>query len=402
MKNRGHLSDYFEGIAIKRLSAVEVDPYVSNQHEVDGVASLKKMLGSEKSKFPTKFIYLGEDEDETVIDDGFVTWYDAREQHPSRSEYRLYYTKTSVIEIATEGDLLVIGKIPDESIMFVVVRAGTTFENHIRWLFNLPEEEQPNRFIVREIDPKNDQELDFASRTILSELGIVVTETDDGYLDLMTTRFGEKFPTTRIFSAFARETLQNVSARDNPDQAVIEWMNQEELLFRTLERHLVKGQIEEGFDDVDAFIKYSLSVQNRRKSRVGHALENHVEQAFIDNSVTYSRGSVTEYRSKADFIFPSIGKYRDLGFPNGRLTMLGVKSTCKDRWRQVLSEASRIQMKHLLTLEPGISENQTDEMMANDLQLVIPLGLHSTYKPAQQLWLMSFKKFLELIKTRQK
>lgn len=46
-------------------------------------------------------------------------------------------------------------------------------------------------------------------------------------------------------------------------------------------------------------------------------------------------------------------------------TMLGVKSTCKDRWRQVLSEAKRIDNKHLATLEPGISENQTAEMQAH-------------------------------------
>jgi hypothetical protein len=30
--------------------------------------------------------------------------------------------------------------------------------------------------------------------------------------------------------------------------------------------------------------------------------------------------------------------------------MLGVKTTCSDRWRQVLAEADRIQLKHLLTL----------------------------------------------------
>ena len=38
-----------------------------------------------------------------------------------------------------------------------------------------------------------------------------------------------------------------------------------------------------------------------------------------------------------------------------------VKSTCKDRWRQVLSEADRIPNKHLFTLEAAISENQTSK-----------------------------------------
>jgi hypothetical protein len=63
--------------------------------------------------------------------------------------------------------------------------------------------------------------------------------------------------------------------------------------------------------------------------------------------------------------------------------MLGSKSSCKDRWRQVLSETERIPHKHLLTLEPGISENQTDEMRAKLLQLVLPASLHTTYREAQ-------------------
>lgn len=77
--------------------------------------------------------------------------------------------------------------------------------------------------------------------------------------------------------------------------------------------------------------------------------------------------------------------------------MLGVKTTCKERWRQVLSEAKRIEKKHLLTLEPSISEDQTDEMKSDDLQLVVPKGLHETYKDSQQKWLLNLGDFISLI-----
>lgn len=93
--------------------------------------------------------------------------------------------------------------------------------------------------------------------------------------------------------------------------------------------------------------------------------------------------------------------YRDATFEVAKLTMLGSKSTCKDRWRQVLSEASRIPHKHLLTLEPGISENQTDEMKSKQLQLVVPSAIHSTYKPSQQSWLMNVLQFVKLVEERQ-
>ena len=61
---------------------------------------------------------------------------------------------------------------------------------------------------------------------------------------------------------------------------------------------------------------------------------------------------------------------------------MGVKSTCINRWRQVLAEADRIDHKHLLTLEASISRHQTDEMQAKNLQLVLPRGLHETYARA--------------------
>ena len=81
--------------------------------------------------------------------------------------------------------------------------------------------------------------------------------------------------------------------------------------------------------------------------------------------------------------------------------MLGAKSTCKDRWRQVLSEADRIEKKHLLTLESAISENQTNEMIDKQLQLVLPLPIHETYTKTQRLWLYSVKMFLEEVKEKQ-
>ena len=81
--------------------------------------------------------------------------------------------------------------------------------------------------------------------------------------------------------------------------------------------------------------------------------------------------------------------------------MLGSKTTAKDRWRQVLEEADRIEKKHLITLEGAISENQTNEMISRKLQLVVPRELHSTYTEKQRLWLYSIEDFLGLVKERQ-
>src|SRR3546814_12473107 len=98
----------------------------------------------------------------------------------------------------------------------------------------------------------------------------------------MLAKFGNAFPQTKVFAEYARSTLGDVDCRDDPDQALMAWMEREEILFRTLERHLVKERLEQGFsaERIEEFIAFSLSVQNRRKSRVGYSLEHHMEVVF--------------------------------------------------------------------------------------------------------------------------
>jgi hypothetical protein len=404
---KGFLSKFFTGIAVKRLSAVEANLDRSNQHEFNGDKALKNIFGSvqgsEKKKFKAQFIYPSEKEGETLSVDGSLTWYDARDKHPTRSEYRLYFSSTPVSEISSERDLLIIGRQPDNTVSVIVAPSDSTIENQLLWLFGLSGIN--DSFSTVEFKDEKDIELGFGSHYILEELGLSYNEPDENYLEIMVRNFGESFPTTRIFSEFSRQTIPEVTSAENPDTALLSWMEREEILFRTFERHIVAERLKTGFGregaDVDGFISFSLSVQNRRKSRAGLALENHLEEVCREHSLKYSRGKETENRAKPDFIFPGIEQYQNSVFPENRLSMLGVKTTCKDRWRQVTTEANRVKHKHLLTLEPSISTGQTEEMKANFLQLVIPKELHSTYKPGQQKWLWKLTDFLTLAKENQ-
>lgn len=400
---KGHLSEYFTGVAVKRLSAVEANIFRSHQHEFNGVEGLKKLFGKGdgKQNFPARFIYLCDDDDEPVISDGFLTWYDAREQHPTRSEHRLYFPTTAVSLCAAEGDVLVIGRRPDGSVLVVIAEDGSTIANQVQWLFGVTDLTHPGYSIREELETEQDR-IAFASRIVLENIGVVVEPPPETHLDEMLRRFDGGFPTTREFSAYARSTVSEISPADGHDAALMAWMEREEVLFRTLERHLIADRLSLGFDDdVDGFISFSLSVQNRRKSRVGYALENHLEHLFLDRGIRFTRAAVTENKSKPDFLFPGIAEYHNPSFNASDLTMLGVKSSCKDRWRQVLAEADRVQEKHLLTLEMAISSNQTDEMQAKNLQLVLPKQLHSTYNVTQQGWIMNVAAFTQLVIERQ-
>lgn len=409
---QGYLSQYFEGVAVKQLSAVEADVVHSNQHEYHGDVGLKKLFGSvhgtEKKKFPAKFVYLTDSEDEPVTDDGpecFLTWYDARAKSAARtgrSEYRLYFPTTNVSLCAAEGDLLVLGRLSSGLVLVLIAEGGSSIASQLKWLFGV-QNLQLDGFEVRgDLEEENDR-IGFAERVVLEQIGIeVVDPKAEDYLAEMIRQFGRAFPQTKVFSAYARNTLRDIAPADDPDGALMAWMEREELLFRTLEREIVRERLERGFaGDIDGFLQFSLSVQNRRKSRAGAALESHLASIFDSCLIRYSRTEPTENKSKPDFLFPGIKEYRQADFPANSLTMLGAKTTCKDRWRQVLPEAARIENKHLLTLEVAISKPQTDEMRAHKLQLVIPRSLHETYSAEQQNWLMNLRDFVGMVRVRQ-
>lgn len=399
---KGYLSEYFTGIAAKVLSAVEADGSVSNQHEYNGVAHLKTIFGADKQCLQAKFVYLYDDEN-PVTDTGSLTWYDAREAHPVRTEYRMYFSTNAASACASTGDELFICLRPDKTVLVIIAEGSSTISAQLHWLFGIEEFEGSHKFSVREELNTEQDRLAFASRFILEQAGIEVKESEEYFLEAMIQRFGKQFPTTRDFSAYARSTIPYAYRGDNPDVLLMTWIEREELLFRTFEQYLISERLAKGFkDDVEGFFSFSLSVQNRRKSRAGQAFENHVEQLFLYKSVEYSRTPVTENNAKPDFIFPSILAYRDPEFNTKRLSMLGVKSTCKDRWRQILSEADRIKEKHLLTFEAAISANQTKEMEYNYVQLVVPSLIQATYSCVQQARLMSVTEFIDMLLFRQR
>jgi len=399
------LSSLFVGAVAKRLTLVETLTERSNQHEFQGVQRLRQLLGEQDRKeIPTRFIWLS-DEEGSYTAEGFLSWSNVRKGKPRAPEFHLYYSTNTVTETMSVGDLLILALHRDGSLLAIVTPAAGTTQNQLLWLFGLAHPEDQD-LTIRRLDAAHDTELGFVARYVLDELAIEPEEPEAARLDRLIEPFGLVFPKTRVFSALARSSLPEVSAADDPDSALVDWLDREEQLFRRLERRVVADRVGSGFQasgavDVDGFLAFSLSVQNRRKARAGQALENHLEAVFQAQGIRYARGAETENRSKPDFLFPGIAAYRDPTFPAAQLTMLGAKSTLKDRWRQVLSEAERIDRKHLLTLEPGLSENQTREMQARSLQLVVPRRLHETFKPAQQAWLLDVQRFLDLTRSRQ-
>lgn len=409
---RNSVDDFFVGAAAKYLSAVDADPSRSNQHEIGGLPSVgfKNYLGTpgkgeeNEYRFQCTMAYLS-DSDSPVLCSDTVTWYDCRRNVSHRSpEYRLYYKSNAVSTLMQPSDFFLIAKQNNGELLLLFAPADSSVEYQLRHLFGLPTL-QSKSFTAADMPHES---LVLPIKLMLDELGIAVFETsDEGDLEKLLSRFPGSFPTTREFSNFARESCAN-DCIDQPDSALLSWMEREESLFRTYERHLVSQRLQQGFQhperhEVDEFISFSLSVQNRRKSRVGHAFENHLGEIFKRHKLEFETGGgsrVTENKSKPDFLFPSFHAYHDLTFPTEKLFLLGAKTTCKDRWRQVLSEGDRVERKFLATMEPSISEAQTNEMQSKNLQLVVPSAIHHTFSRDQQTWLYSLHDFICEVKAR--
>lgn len=183
---------------------------------------------------------------------------------------------------------------------------------------------------------------------------------------------------------------------NNPDKLLIQRRREEYKLFLEVEKLHVLDHVKAGFESVDDFISLANSVSNRRKSRSGRSLEIHLEDIFTQKGLSeFGTQCKTEGNKKPDFLFPSCSAYHDDGYAHDKLRMLAVKTTCKDRWRQILNEANKIPVKHLFTLQEGVSINQFNEMKEENVVLVVPEDLKTKYPEAIRANILTLRQFID-------
>lgn len=217
--NFGSLSDFFKGIASRRLTATEIDPNTSHGHEVQGSQRLCQLLGTkDKRQIPATMMYLS-DEHDVQTQEGTMSWYNSRQNQRHRApEYRLYYDKTFTIpiELAQPNDLLVVARKKDDSLAVIVAHAATTYESQIMWLFGIKHSIASKKFEHHDFHAAPRQ-IDVVAETVLESLGIEVPVPNDYHLSEMRNKFKGSFPTTATFSDFARQSAGEVNIGSDPD-----------------------------------------------------------------------------------------------------------------------------------------------------------------------------------------
>ena len=225
-------------------------------------------------------------------------------------------------------------------------------------------------------------------------------------LEEFTNRY-DTFPDTRQMAEGARNCFNqaaNVNSNTiitKPDEILLKWVDTEYRLFKFMEEKIYAQAISQPFSSIDAFVQMANEVLNRRKSRAGKSLEHHLACIFSQNELVFEEQAVTEDNKKPDFLFPNAECYHNLLFPADNLVILGAKTTCKDRWRQVLTEADRVDVKYLFTLQQGISKNQLKEMHDSRLTLVVPHQYISSFPEEYQEEISDLSSFIRMVKIKQ-
>ena len=181
-------------------------------------------------------------------------------------------------------------------------------------------------------------------------------------MEFLINEFGEEFPATRKFSAVARELSDSSSDPvSKPDEVLVEWMSEEEHLFKLFERKRVTDQLKAGFgesgDDVDQFISFSLSVQNRENQGRDMLLRT-TWSVFLRNKVEFVRSGRTEGKKKPDFFDAFKWKLMPtLRFQMKSYLSWVLRQRVKIGGDRYFPEAERVKQKHLITLQPAISDD---------------------------------------------
>ncbi|CUR57290.1 putative restriction endonuclease type II, EcoRII-like [metagenome] len=211
----------------------------------------------------------------------------------------------------------------------------------------------------------------------------------------LVPRLGQ-FPDTRQMSLLAQQVVDDCRGTEqSPDARILSLVAAEYELFRAIEGELHREQITGGFEGVDEFLILAQTITQRRKSRAGRSLELHVESILRDAQLEFQSQPQLD-GTQPDLILPSATAYYEASDPDRQVMVVAVKTTCRDRWRQVLEEAPRVSVRYLLTLQRGISSSQMRAIADAGIQLVVPQPLQEAYASEDRERMISVSEFLEM------
>jgi hypothetical protein len=368
-------TDRAGAVAVKRLTAVEVDPDASHQREFHA-GRLRTRLGFTGDRVEGPLIAVVADGvREPVIDEATFTLYQARK--PPRSEYHLY-PKTQIFrDWARAGDLLVVFREPgSDALRIVAVAKGSEPEKQLLDLLfegRVPDLDE-FRFVEGPVGASANAGT--LSDALAPEPAIARSYPVTEHPLYETALVEGRYPKAKDMARAAGEIVARtrVEALD-PDSLLTALLDAETALYFAIEKELAGAELRNLLDsspDLTAVLDFSTRRSNARKSRRGLSLQNHFEVVLVREDVPYTAQCSTGSPPVADIMVPSCAAYRDPEFPADCLRMVSCKSTVRERWQETIPESPRIPTKYLLTLDGEMSDSKIKAMLAANVQPFLP------------------------------
>ncbi|RYG64522.1 hypothetical protein EON80_19095 [bacterium] len=450
----GNLNNLYVGVMMKRLSAHEVDPKTSRQHEFQGVKRMIDLLGGEKREdIPTCYRFFLDHGEVPVV--GSVikaasTWYDTRENDPKRpAEWRLYFKTNAVWDVCEPGDLLVVALRSDSSLDLYFAPSGSVAELMLleafgatahRFLEQAALDEllrekrqkqegfQPATQIVSDLPRVESVEqlslvlsMDEDSLELSADLAKAVDPApealadSDSYVDRVARLYLDKWPGEKLGTsrevADALISVVDLESAEGVDVALTSWLEIGEAAYWVWEksvcvRFLNPLRWDKSISDeqlADQYGKRWMSFRQSRVSRAGGVMECLLETIFRRNGLLFDTKAAAKVDGGKlpDFLFPNGASYRNPAFPTDKLRILGSKTSFKDRWPQILDEGRRVARKHGVTRDTKITKSMFSQMDSKGFTVVMPEPIIHRYgeRPAN---LMNLRAFMDEILELQK
>lgn len=141
-----------------------------------------------------------------------------------------------------------------------------------------------------------------------------------------------------------------------------------------------------------------LSASQARRSRAGSSFEYHLGEMFKTGGIPFEPQKILD-GTKPDNVLPSRDIYADKSRRSELALIVTLKTSLRERWKQVLKEGTRCPI-YLATLDPDLSSQTLDKLAAEQITLVVPERLRDLPGAAydDRPAVISFRTFFDRLK----
>lgn len=138
-----------------------------------------------------------------------------------------------------------------------------------------------------------------------------------------------------------------------------------------------------------------MSAAQTRKSRAGRSFEIHVARMLGDGGIRYEEQIPVGSR-RPDFMLPGVSRTIS-ATPNSSLIVLSLKTTLRERWKQVNMERMGGQL-FLATVDDRVTADAINDMSTNDITLVVPESLKDSKETCYKRHanVITFREFFDI------